>query len=277
MLAGATLVSLAATLPLALSHTRRAEAGGLIVAHERASVLDALRTPDLLAVRSADASGDEARLATDGREDTAWTGRAGETRWKWAAAFAKPVHVGLVRARFGSSPTSGVPTVFHWEVRPPVAGPTSRGRSCEPLPPTSDDGWTVLEGAGQLPSPAADLLAQPTRRSFDVDVDACGLRLVIDRTNAGLPVVRDVQALAAAVDVLQGAEASDDGAYPGFSAGDAVDGTYTHRWAGAPGRSRWTLRVDLPEAQSIDRVRLVLGFDATSVPRPGWGRSYAIS
>jgi hypothetical protein len=277
VLAGATLVSLAATLPLALSHTRRAEAGALVVAHERASVLDALRTPDLVAVRSADLSGDEARLATDGREDTAWTGRAGETRWKWAAAFARPVHVGLVRARFGSSPTSGVPTVYHWEVRPSVARPTPRSRSCESLPVTSDDGWTALEGAEQPPAPAADVLAQPTRRSFYVDADACGLRLVIDRTNAGLPVVRDVQALEAAVDVLQGGEASDDGAYPGFAASDAFDGTYARRWAGAPGRSRWTLRVDLPEPQTIDRVRLVIGFDATSVPRPGSGRSYAIS
>jgi len=276
VLAGATLVSLAATLPLALSHTRRAEAGALVVAHERASVLDALRTPDLLAVRAADPSGDDARLATDGQEETAWTGRAGETRWKWSAVFARPVHVGLVRARFGTSSTSGVPTVYHWEIRPPVTG-VRKGPSCDPLPPTSDDGWTVLDGAEQQPSPATDLLAQPTRRSFAVDADMCGLRLVIDRTNAGLPVLREVQAIEAAVDVLRGGEASDDGAYPGFAAGDAFDGTYARRWAGAPGRSRWTLRVDLPEPQTIDRIRLVLGFDATSVPRPGSGRSYAIS
>jgi hypothetical protein len=275
VLAGATLVSLAATLPLALSHTRRAEAGALVVAHERASVLDALRAPEVL-VRAADPTGDDARLATDGRDDTAWTGRAGETRWKWSAVFARPVRVGLVRARFGSSSTSGVPTVYHWEMRSPVAGARLE-RSCEPLPPTSDEGWTALEGAEQLPSPAADLLAQPTRRSFYVDTDMCGLRLVIDRTNAGLPVVRDVQALEGAADVLRGGEASDDGAYPGFAASDAFDGTYARRWAGAPGRSRWALRVDLPEPQTIDRVRLVLGFDATSVPRPGSGRSYAIA
>jgi hypothetical protein len=269
-------VSLAATVPLALTHTRRASAGALVVAHERTSVLDALRTPDLLAVRAADPSGDDARLAADGREDTAWTGRAGETRWAWSAAFAKPAHVGLIRAHFGASPTSGVPVAFHWEVRGPTSG--ARGaRACDPLAPTSDDGWTPLDGTEQAPSPTGDYLAQPTRRSWFVDVDACGLRLVVDRTNAGPPVVHEVQAIEAARDVLRDAEATDDGAYPGFSAADAVDGTYARRWAGAPGKQRWTLRVDLPEPQLIDRVRLVLGFDATSVPRPGSGRSYAVA
>jgi hypothetical protein len=77
--------------------------------------------------------------------------------------------------------------------------------------------------------------------------------------------------------VLRAGEASDDGAYDGFLAADAIDGTYARRWAGAPGRTRWTLRVDLPRAQPIDRVRLVLGFDATSVPRPEHGRSYAMA
>ena len=35
--------------------------------------------------------------------------------------------------------------------------------------------------------------------------------------------------------------------------------------------------VDLREPLSIDRVRMVFGFDATSTPRPGAGRSYAIA
>jgi hypothetical protein len=266
-------VSLAVTLPLALTHSRHASAGALVVAHERASVLDALHAPDLLAVRAADPSGDDARLAVDGRDETAWTGRPGETSWKWSAVFAQPVHVGLVRARFGASPTSGVPTAFRWEAR--AVGP--QARSCAALPPTSDEGWVPLPAADQSPSPSGDMLAQPTRRSWFVDVDACGLRLVVDRTNAGPPVLREVQAIEGARDVLRDAEASDDGAYPGFLAADAVDGTYAHRWAGAPGKSRWTLRVDLREPQPVDRVRLVLGFDATSFPRPGSGRSYAIA
>src|ERR1017187_3971862 len=81
VLAGATLVSLAITLPIALTHPSPAAAGALVVGHERASVDDALRGPDLLVVRAADPSGDDARFAVDGRDDTAWTGRPGETRW----------------------------------------------------------------------------------------------------------------------------------------------------------------------------------------------------
>ncbi len=173
-----------------------------------------------------------------------------------------------------------MPTSFRWEVRPAVAAGaatsgTADGR-CDPSD-SSDDGWVALEGAEQAPLSAGEMLAQPTRRSWSVDADACALRLVIDRTNAGPPVVREVQALEAAQDVLRAGEASDDGAYPGFAASSVIDGTYAQRWAGAPGKSRWTLRVDLPRAQPIDRVRLVLGFDATSVPRPEHGRSYAIA
>ena len=272
-MAGMTVVSLAVTLPLSLVDSRHASAGALVSVHERTSVLDALRTPGLGMVRAADPSGDAARLAVDGRDDTAWTGRPGEARWKWSAAFAQPVHVGLVRARFGASPTSGVPTAFHWEARPVEPG----AASCTSLAPTSDDGWVALDAAAQSSAPGAELLAQPTRRSWFVDVDACGLRLVVDRTNAGPPVVREVQAIEGARDVLRGGEASDDGAYPGFDAAGAIDGTYAGRWVGAPGKSRWTLRVDLAEPEPVDRVRLVLGFDATSVPRPGSGRSYAVA
>ena len=273
LLLGVTVLSLGATVPLALTHARQASAGGLVVARERTAVLDAMHAPELVAVRASDPTGDDARLAADGREDTAWTGRAGETRWNWSATFARPVHVGLLRARFGASPTSGVPTLFRWEAR----GASGAGGTCAPLPPTSDDGWASIDGTEQGPSASTDLAAQPTRRDWFVQVDACGLRLVVDRTNAGPPVVREVEAIEGALDVLRGGEASDDGAFPGFRAADAFDGTYARRWAGAAGQGRWTLRVDLREPQPIDRVRIVLGFDATSVQRAGWGRSYAVS
>ena len=124
-LLGLAVVSLAATLPIVLTDTGRASARSLVVAQQRAGVLDALRTPDLRAVHAADPSGDDARLAVDGRDDTAWTGRPGEQQWRWAASFARPVHLGLVRATLGASPTSGVPTVFHWEARPPAKGATT--------------------------------------------------------------------------------------------------------------------------------------------------------
>lgn len=90
-------------------------------------------------------------------------------------------------------------------------------------------------------------------------------------------MVREVQAIESARDVLEGARVSDDGAYDRFRADAVLDGTYAGRWAGAVGKSRWTLRVELPEPARIDRVRLVLGFDSTGVPREGGGRSYAVT
>jgi hypothetical protein len=242
-------------------------AGPWVAGRQRGSLADALHAPDLLTLRAADATGDAARLGADGREETVWSGRAGETQWRWTAAFARRVHLGLIRAHFGQNATSGVPTVFRWEALAPSAD-----GSC--VAPSSEGSWTPLP---DTQSAVADTLEQPTRRSWFVDAEACGLRLVIDRTNAGTPVVREVQAIETARDVLRGGRASDEGSFPGFRAADAIDGTYAHRWAGAPGRTRWTLRVDLPRAEAIDRVRLVLGFDATSVPRPGGGRSYAVA
>ena len=273
LLARAALASLAVTLPFMAAGVPTASAGALAVVRPRTSVLDALHAPELLAVRAADPTGEQARLAVDGRDDTVWTGRAGETQWKWSAAFAKPVHLGLVRARFGSSSVSGVPTAFRWEVRTPEAGRAT----CGALSATSDEAWTPLDGATDAPPPGGDFAAKPTARSWFVDAAACGLRLVVDRTNAGPPVLREVQAIESAEDVLRKATASDDGTYPGTSPAGAIDGTYARRWAGAPGKNRWSLRVDLEEPQSIDRVRLVLGFDATTTPRPGVGRSYAVT
>jgi hypothetical protein len=239
----------------------------------RAGATNAIATPDLLAVRANDSTGDDARLAADGRQDTWWTGRPGETQWRWSVAFVRPVHLGLIRARFGLSPTTGVPTQFHWEVR----SPTPWARACDPDLAPGDEGWTDLDDTEEPSPPPATLLAEPTRRSWFVDVDACALRLVVDATTSGPPVVREVQAIESAQDVLRNGEASDDGAFAGFPAAGAVDGTYVRRWAGAAGKARWALRVTLRQSERIDRVRLVLGYDATSVPRPGSGRSYAVA
>ncbi len=233
-------------------------------------ILDALHAPELLAVRAADPTGEAARLAVDGREDTVWIGRPGEMQWQWTAAFTKPAHIGLLRARFGSSAVSGIPVDFRWEARPP----TGDGTRCDAA---GDGGWTALEAAQQHARPTEDFSAMPTRRSWFVDTEACGLRLVVDRTNAGPPVLREVEAIESARDVLKSARASASASFPGLPPAGVIDGTYGGRWAGAPGLSRWTLRVDLPEAQPIDRVRLVLGFDATSTPRAGAGRSYAVA
>lgn len=275
VMAGATLAFVGVMLSLTLSGPHPASAGALVRAHPRGALLDALHTAELLDVRATDPSGDRARLAADGHDDTAWTGRAGESRWVWTSTFARPVKIGLVRAHFGQSSTSGVPTAFRWETRAPSLGSGGTAPACSTL--ASEEDWVPLPSASRTPPPSGDALAQPTRRSWFVDEEACGLRLVVDRTNAGPPVVREVQAIESARDVLREGRASDDGSYPGFRADDVVDGTYAGRWAGAPGRTRWSLRVDLPEPAPINRIRIVLGFDATSVPRPTGGRNYAVS
>jgi hypothetical protein len=183
------------------------------------------------------------------------------------------MHLGLIRARFGESSTSGVPTEFHWERRVP----TTASSACDPPAAEDDRGWQPIEGASQVAWQAGSDGAQPSRRSWFVDSDTCAIRLVVDRTNSGPPVVREVHAIESARDVLRGARAIADGSWPGLPPEAVLDGTYEGHWAGAAGRSSWTLRVDLRQPRAIDRVRLVLGFDAASVPRPGEGRSYAMA
>lgn len=175
ILTGLATASLAVAPSAILSSSRPASAGTLVVAHERAVVLDALQTSNLLAVRAADPTGEEARYAVDDRDDTAWQGRAGETQWKWAASFERPVHLGLLRARLGRTPTSGVPTDFHWEAR--FVGDDWR---CDALSAASDDGWAPIGSTDQRTIDSDEFLAQPTRRSWFVDVMTCGLRLVVD-------------------------------------------------------------------------------------------------
>jgi hypothetical protein len=264
-IAGSVLVALAATLPIALARSRSWAVEGLEVAAARADLINAAST-----ARTAIAEGsseEDARLAIDGRDDTAWVGRAAMSEWRWSTAFEQPAHVGVIRATVGASPTQGVPTAFRWEARLPTS------TSCD----DGDGEWVPLDGAAQDLPPSQSLTAQPTRRTWFVDTEACGLRLVVERTNAGPPVVREVLALESARDVLRRATASDDGSFPGFDAYGVIDGTYSRRWAGAPHRDIWTLRVDLPDAVPIDRVRLVLGYDATTVERPIRGRKYAIA
>ena len=276
--ARASLVLITAALPVTLFGTlKTSEARSGPVAfdlpEDRAAVIDALRDGDPVAVRASDSAEADARLAVDASPDTAWSGHGGSKTWVWAASFARPAHLGVIRVLWGKAPTVGVPTAFQWEVLAP--GPD--GQTCDGTPPGAVGGWTPLSGANEEASVAVMSPAHPTRRSWFVDASACGLRLVVTATNAGPPVLRDIHAIESARDVLRDGVASDDGASPGSTAADAIDGTYARRWVGAPGQGHWTLRVDMPEPAPVDRVRLVLGFDATSVPRSRSGRSYGIA
>jgi hypothetical protein len=272
-----SLVLVTAALPVTLfgkleTSEARSEPLALLLPKERTAVPDALRDGDPPFVRASDSAEGEASLAVDASAATAWSGRAGAKSWTWAASFTRPAHLGVIRALWGKAPTIGIPTVFQWEVLAP--GPDE---TCDGTPPSAAGAWTPLSGADQGPAAGAMSPAQPTRRSWFVDASACGVRLVVTGTNAGPPVLRDVRAIESARDVLRSGVASDDGASPGSTAADAIDGTYARRWIGARGHGHWTLRVDLPEPAPVDRVRLVLGLDATSVPRSGAGRTYGIA
>ena len=207
-----------------------------------------------------------AALAIDGRDDTAWTGRPGAGAWQWRATFQRPVHVSLLRARFGVDATRGIPTSLHWEAsRPDAAG------ACPAE--GDDDAFASIADAFDDGTGGA---VRPTRRSWFVDVDACALRLRISATNAGPPVVRELSAFEGAEDVLRGGSAESDPPSP--TAYGAIDGTYDHGWTGAAGAARWVLTVRLPRPTLVDRAHLVLGLDATSTPRPkGIGRSFGVA
>lgn len=240
-----------------------------------AGARDVLRAPGL--VRGVRAWPSEkpstASLAIDGDADTAWRGAARGSKWEWRASFRAPVHLAVLRAAFGDATTSGVPTAYRWEARPPRVG----DRPCD----DDDVAFVEIPGAVRADAKPGATPSEPTRRSWFVDVDACALRLVVTRTNAGAPTLREIAAFEGARNVLADAVASDDGALDGFSAAGAIDGTYAGRWVGAPGRDRWTLVVRLPEPTPIDRVRMVLGFTGTGHPRSGpaegVGRTYGVA
>jgi hypothetical protein len=240
------------------------------MARERASVVDACARANVTSV-DASSSPADARLAIDGQDETAWVGAAEATSWTWSARYARAAHLSLVRAHFGASPTWGVPVAYRWEALVP-----SEDGAC-PSDDAAHEEWAPIAGAAQRPEGVSASTAQPSHRSWFVDAEACGLRLLVDGTNGGPPVVKEVKAIEGARDVLQRGVASAEATLSGFAAADAIDGTYARRWVGAPGRSRWTLRVDLPKAERIDRVRLVLGLDAASFPRAGSGRSYGVA
>lgn len=162
-------------------------------------------------------------------------------------------HVSAIRARFAAT-THGVPTRYRWEAL------DCASRSYRPIADAAQDD----PGGPQV-------LAR--RRTWFVDVDACGLVLEVLETNGGPPAIEHLEAIDGAKNVLLGAQASGTGTQPDA----AVDGSYERAFVGEPGKGTWTLEARLPHAERVDRVRMVLGADATTLPRPGLGRSYAVA
>jgi hypothetical protein len=154
----------------------------------------------------ADASVDPTRDATfdivDGRDDTAWIGRVGDLPSVLTYPLDRLRHLGLLRVHWGLSPTSGVPTVFRWE----RLEPDPEGNSCAAISRGADASWVPIRGTDQSSPIWSDLSAEPTRRSWFVNDDACAVRLVVDRTNGGPPVVREAQAIESASNVASSDE-----------------------------------------------------------------------
>lgn len=180
-------------------------------------------------------------------------GRTGPAAWSRVFPLPGPRHVSVIRARFAST-TSGVPTRYRWEAL------DCDSRAFVPIADASDE---------QPGGPAV----LPRRRTWFVDVEACGLRLVVTATNGGAPAVEHVDAIEGARDVLLGARVDAAGRDPT----GVVDGTYERGWTGDPGKGAWSIDVRLSRAERVDRVRMILGADATTVARTGLGRNYAVA
>lgn len=224
---------------------------------------------------SPSAQASSAVLAIDESDDTGWEGDPPASHWQWEARFNVPVHVSLLRVHWGRSAAEGVPTAFRWEVLAARPGQARCRREQGAATPFGKLVEQVLPAESERSEQG---MPQPSRRSWFVDADACALRLVIDSTNGGPPIVRDVRAYEGASDVLLHSVAEDRSAVPGRDASGAVDGTYGRHWTGAAGAGRWTLEVALPEPEPIDRVRLVFGLSATSSSRGRRpGRDYGIA
>jgi len=169
--------------------------------------------------------------------------------------LGRETHLSAIRARFRST-TSGIPVSFVWEIQ----------RCGESLfEPIADAAEQREDGTS---------IALPRRRTWFVDATGCALRLSVFGTNAGLPAIESIEPIEGADDVLRGALAYDDSnhGHP-----QLTDAAYETAWVGTPGRGRWTVTVPLSRARRLDRVRLILGSHATSVPRKTEGRNYAVA
>jgi hypothetical protein len=208
-------------------------------------------------------------LAIDADAETAWRGAQGAGPWVWTLPFRRVVHLGLVRMHLGDAADRGVPAAFRVEVQPPVGG------RCEP-----DSPWQQLPGGGRDDRDGNTFVHGPQeihaqRQALFADDDACGLRLYVPE-GAGAPVVRSLHVLESAPSATRSAGVSivvsPSGGTPALAASrpeGVVDGTYAGLWAGEIGAGRWSVTVRLPEAVTVDRLRLVLGQDAVTTPRAG--------
>lgn len=214
--------------------------------------------------------------AVDGDPETAWRGAPGQGPWTYTLPFRRVVHLGLLRAHFGDDAARGVPGEYRWEYQPPVAG------RCETW-----GLWDLVPGGRHHDRDGNEFLYGPRdvhaqRQVLFADVDACGIRLVMTVMNGSsdTPVLRELKVMESAPSLLRSAKVVDDTAGPAAlapsSPAGALDGAYETWWAGAAGAGPWALTIRLPTKTMVDRLSLLLGEDATTVPnRDGPGRRFS--
>jgi hypothetical protein len=180
-------------------------------------------------------------------------GPHGPNAWTREWTFDHEQHVSVIRARFAST-TTGVPIRYAWEARRCGSGE-----------------YTPIADASEHRNDPSGLLVLPRRRTWFVEATGCAIRLVVTGTNGGVPAIASAELIEGARDVLRGAIAQEDPEHA------INDDQYETAWAGEKGAGRWTVTLRLPRAERIDRVRLVLGANATSIARAGLGRDYAVA
>jgi hypothetical protein len=220
-------------------------------------------------VASSEAPGDLPILAVDGDPGTVWRGDAHETRWQWTLPFRRPLHLGLIRAWFGDTAASGVPACYRWEVQ------LASGERCEPNAPWS----TVPNGVQDDRHPNEFVHGPKTvhaqRQVLFTDIDACAIRLFVEAMDGNVaPVLREVEVYSSARSVTQelGVQVKAEGSHPALprsTTSGVVDGKYETFWAGDPGAGPWSMELRLPSQRLVDRIWLLLGYDAVTVERPG--------
>lgn len=210
-----------------------------------------------------------AAAAFDGDPQTAWRGGAGK-EWELTLPFRRTTHLGFVRVLFGDDAATGVPAEYRWEVQPPVKGRCETWGLWHVVERRHDqDGNEFLYGPKDV---------HALRQSLFLDRDVCGLRLVVSAMAGSAPVVREIEARESSPSVLRDAtvEAPPSAEGPIWRTDPAalVDGVYETAWAGAPG-GPWRIVLRLPGPVWVDRLSMVLGADAVTVPRsPGPGRTF---
>ncbi|MBI5532827.1 MAG: hypothetical protein HY898_08945 [Deltaproteobacteria bacterium] len=206
-------------------------------------------------------------LALDGNPATAWRGVPSDGKWEWVLPFRKSVHIGLIRAWFGDSAVRGVPASYRWEFQ------GTAGAACD-----RDAPWQLVPGGivddrhpNEFVHGSRTIHAQ--KQVFFADTDVCALRLAVDSVDGNLaPVLRELEVYASARSLARGPGVKVEAlavnpALARSSAEGVIDGRYETFWAGDKGAGKWSLQVTLPEARVVDRVRLLLGYDAVTVER----------